>query len=82
AIPIVGGALSKLISIIFFSSKPSISYQKIWEELVQAINQIVDKKIEEALVSELIQELSGFANVLEEYRDAYDLYNGKRVFEI
>ncbi len=82
AIPIVGGALSKLISIIFFSSKPSISYQKIWEELVKAINQIVDKKIEEALVSELIQELSGFANVLEEYRDAYDLYNGKRVFEI
>ncbi|WP_176520495.1 insecticidal delta-endotoxin Cry8Ea1 family protein [Bacillus cereus] len=81
AIPIVGGTLSKLISIIFFSSKSSINPQKIWEELGKAINQIIDKKIEETLISGLIQEISGFANVLEEYRAAYDLYNGKSVFE-
>ena len=82
AIPIVGGVLSSLVSIIFFPKKQSIDFKKIWEELEKAIEQIVDRKIEDALMSQLMQEISGFANVLEEYRDAYDLYNGNKVFDI
>ncbi|HDR7163295.1 insecticidal delta-endotoxin Cry8Ea1 family protein [Bacillus thuringiensis] len=82
AIPIVGGVLSSLVSILFFPTKSSIDFQKIWEHLEKAINQIVDKKIEEALMSQLMQEIAGLVNVLEEYRDAYDSYNGKKVFDI
>ncbi|MBK5493203.1 insecticidal delta-endotoxin Cry8Ea1 family protein [Bacillus sp. TH13] len=82
AIPVVGGVLSSLVSMLFFPTKSSIDFQKIWEHLEKAINQIVDKKIEEALMSQLIQEIAGLANVLKEYRDAYDSYNGKKVFDI
>ncbi|WP_179864016.1 insecticidal delta-endotoxin Cry8Ea1 family protein [Bacillus pseudomycoides] len=82
AIPIVGGVLSSLVSIIFFPKKQSIDFKKIWEELEKAIEQIVDRKIEESLMSQLMQEISGFANVLEEYRDAYDLYNGNKFFDL
>ncbi|MCC2544701.1 insecticidal delta-endotoxin Cry8Ea1 family protein [Bacillus thuringiensis] len=82
AIPIVGGVISSLVSMIFFPTKSSINYQKIWEKLKLAIEEIVDQKIEEALMSQLMQEIAGMANVLEEYRDAYDLYTGNKFFDI
>ncbi|WP_179877523.1 insecticidal delta-endotoxin Cry8Ea1 family protein [Bacillus cereus] len=82
AIPIVGGVMSKLVSMIFFPTKSSINFQKIWEQLEKAIEQIVDKKITEAMMSQLMQEIAGLADVLEEYRNAYDLYNGKKLFNI
>lgn len=82
AIPVVGGVLSSLVSMLFFPTKSSIDFKKIWENLEKSINQIVDKKIEEALMSQLMQEIAGLANVLKEYRDAYDSYNGKKVFDI
>jgi len=82
AIPIVGGMLSSLVSIIFFPKKQSIDFEKIWVELEKAIEQIVDRKMEESLMSQLIQEISGFANVLDEYREAYDIYNGNKVFDV
>ncbi|PFC44209.1 hypothetical protein CN300_14990 [Bacillus thuringiensis] len=82
AIPVVGGVLSSLVSMLFFPTKSSIDFKKIWEHLEKAINQIVDKKIEEALMSLLMQEIAGLANVLKEYRDAYDLYYGEKVFDI
>lgn len=82
AIPIVGGVMSKLVSMLFFPTKSSINFQKIWKQLEKAIEQIVNKKITEAMMSQLMQEIAGLANVLEEYRNAYDLYNGKKLFII
>ncbi|MGE1128906.1 insecticidal delta-endotoxin Cry8Ea1 family protein [Bacillus wiedmannii] len=80
AIPVVGGTISKLISTLLFPSK--IDYEDIWNNLKKSIDQLVDKKITEALMSQLMQELAGLAEVLKKYRDAYDLYNNNTFFHI
>ncbi|OHX30682.1 hypothetical protein BWGOE5_33830 [Bacillus mycoides] len=82
AIPVVGGTISSLISLILFPFKSKVDYREIWNQLKKSIEQLVDRKITEALMTQLMQEITGFAAVLDEYRDAYDLYNGNKVFNI
>lgn len=79
-IPVVGGTISKLVSTLLFPSK--IDYEDIWINLKASIDQLVDKKITEALMSQLMQELAGLAEVLKKYRNTYDVYNNNKFFRI
>lgn len=81
SIPYAGGLLSAFYSKLMFRSSGT-NYRAIWENIKGAVEELINQKITEAMMSLIMQEVVGLSAILDEYRKAYELYKGETVFQL
>ncbi|MGG1152848.1 insecticidal delta-endotoxin Cry8Ea1 family protein, partial [Bacillus wiedmannii] len=73
ALSAAGGVIQSIIKLLW----PKPNNQEVWDSFMNAVEALIDQKIEQYARNKAIAELEGLENILEEYEDVLKIYNAE-----